>query len=67
MGVGHKLKEIRMQEYMMTQREFTEKILEMDYRQYNNYENGTTPSGENMLYMARKLNRSVEEIFYLVE
>lgn len=67
MGVKHRLKEIRMKEYMMKQKEFAEKVLEMDYRKYNNYENGTTPSGEAMLYIAKKLNRPVEEIFYLVD
>ncbi|MCT4593208.1 MAG: helix-turn-helix domain-containing protein [Anaeromicrobium sp.] len=65
MGVRHKLKEIRMKEYMMKQNEFAEKVLEMDYRKYNNYENGTTPSGEAMLHIAKKLKRPVEEIFYL--
>lgn len=63
--VKNRLKEIRMKEYMVNQREFAEKILEMDYRKYNNYEKATTPSGESMLYIAKKLNRPVEEIFYL--
>lgn len=65
--VKHRLKEIRMKEYMMKQKEFAEKILDMDYRKYNNYENGTTPSAESMLYIAKKLNKSVEQIFYLVD
>jgi len=67
MGVKNRLKEIRMREYMMTQKEFAEKVLDMDYRQYNKYENGTTPYGETMLYIAKKLNKKVEDIFYLVE
>lgn len=67
MGVNHKLKEIRMREYMMKQKEFAEEVLKMDYRKYNNYENGTTPSAESMLKIAKELNRPVEEIFYLVD
>ncbi|SHH05651.1 helix-turn-helix transcriptional regulator [Tepidibacter thalassicus] len=65
MAVKNRLKEIRMKEFMMNQREFSSKILEMDYRKYNNYENGTVPSAESMLYIAKKLNRLVEDIFYL--
>jgi transcriptional regulator with XRE-family HTH domain len=56
-----------MKEYMMNQREFAEKILGMDYRKYNHYENGITPSAESILYIAKKLNRPVEKIFYLEE
>lgn len=63
----HRLKEIRMKEYMMNQKQFAEEVLEMDYRKYNNYERGTSPSGEVMLYIAKKLNRPVEEVFYLVK
>jgi putative transcriptional regulator len=66
MGFGNKLKEIRMKEYMKTQKEFA-LILGLNYRQYNRYENGTVPESETMLKIAKALNRSVEEIFYLIE
>lgn len=61
----NKLKEIRMKEFMMQQKEFAETILEIDYRKYNHYENGTTPSGEVMILIASKLKRYVEDIFYI--
>jgi putative transcriptional regulator len=66
MGVKNHLKEIRMREYMMSQTEFAE-VLNMNYRQYSRYENGTVPTSETMLLIALKLNKKVEDIFYLVE
>ena len=66
MGFGNKLKEIRMKEYMFSQKEFA-KLLGLNYRQYNRYENGTVPESETMLRISKALNRSVEEIFYLVD
>jgi DNA-binding XRE family transcriptional regulator len=65
MAVKNKLKEIRHKEYMLdSQMEFS-KVLEIDYRQYNRYENGTVPSLETALEIAEKLNKKVEDIFYL--
>lgn len=66
MGVRNRLKEIRMKEYMLSQKEFAE-LIGMNYRQYNRYEHESTPDGETMLKMAKALNRKVEDIFYLVE
>ncbi|MFT8312928.1 MAG: helix-turn-helix domain-containing protein [Clostridium sp.] len=66
MGLGNHLKEIRMKEYMMSQMEFA-KLIGVNYRQYNRWENGTAPSGETMLNIAKKLNKKVEDIFYIVE
>ena len=66
MGVKNKLKEIRMKEYMLSQTGFA-KLLDMNYRQYNKYENGTVPESETMLKIANKLKKNVEDIFYLVE
>jgi DNA-binding XRE family transcriptional regulator len=63
--VKNRLKEIRMKEYMVTQTEFAENVLGIDYRQYNRYENGTVPTLETALHISQKLNRTVEEIFYL--
>ncbi len=53
-----------MKSYMMSQKEFAG-MLELNYRQYNRYENGITPEGETMLRVAKKLNMKVEDIFYL--
>ncbi len=58
MKVVNKLKEIRMKEFLSTQMEFA-KILDLDYRQYNRYENGTEPKLSTALLIARKLNRSM--------
>jgi DNA-binding XRE family transcriptional regulator len=66
MSVGNKLREIRMKEYMLNQKEFANK-LGLNYRQYNRYENDTVPDSETMLRIAKALNKKVEEIFYLVE
>lgn len=62
--VKNRLKEIRMRKYMCSQVEFA-KILNIDYRQYNRYENGTVPKLSTALYIAKKLNKKVEDIFYL--
>lgn len=62
--VKNRLKEIRMKEYMMNQKDFAS-FLDIDYRKYNHYEKNTTPSAETILKVAKKLNRPVEDIFYL--
>ncbi|SDL21227.1 helix-turn-helix transcriptional regulator [Natronincola ferrireducens] len=64
MEVKNKLKEIRMKEYMLNQKEFAE-LLEINYRQYNKYENEVVPSLQIALHIAKKLNKPLEEIFYL--
>ncbi len=64
MGVKNRLKEIRMKEYMMNMKEFA-KVLDINYRQYTDYEKGVVPQAETMLKIAKKLNKRVEEIFYL--
>lgn len=66
MGIKNRLKEIRMKEYMCSQTEFA-KILRIDYRQYNRYENGIEPKLSTALHIAKKLNMKVEDIFYLDE
>lgn len=53
-----------MKEYMYTQVEFA-KMLGLDYRQYNRYENGMEPKLSTALQIAKKLNMKVEDIFYL--
>lgn len=66
MGVKNKLKEIRMKEYMMNMTQFAD-MLEINYHQYVRYENGTVPYLEVALKIAKKLNKHVDEIFYLEE
>lgn len=66
MAVRNKLKEIRMKEYMMTQKEFAE-LLEMNYSMYNRIENNMKQATlETALKISQKLNKSVNEIFELV-
>jgi putative transcriptional regulator len=60
----NKLKEIRMKEYMMNQKDFAA-MLDIDYRQYNRYEHGVSPTLETALRIARKLDKHVEDIFAL--
>jgi putative transcriptional regulator len=62
--VQNRLKEIRMKEYMMNQTEFAS-FLEIDFRQYNRYENGTVPALETALKISSVLKMSVNEIFSL--
>ncbi len=66
MGVKNRLKEIRMKEYMMSKKDFAEK-LNIHYQQYIKYERNTVPTLENALEIANKLNKDVKEIFYLDE
>lgn len=51
----------------MSQKEFAEKILDMDYRQYNRYEHSVCPSLEVALKISYKLKIPVEEIFRLAD
>lgn len=64
MGVKNRLKEIRMREYLMNMTEFA-KFLEINYFQYVKYEKGTVPYLEVALRISDKLNKPVNDIFYL--
>ncbi len=64
--VKNRLKEIRMREYLMNMKEFA-KLLEINYAQYVRYENGTVPYMEVAFKIAKKLNKKVDDIFYLEE
>lgn len=65
MSVINNLKKIRMNEYTMEQKEFAE-YLKVSLKNYNNWELGNSrPKLELALEIARKLNKSVEEIWYL--
>lgn len=67
MGVNNKLKEIRMKEYMIDTKKAFAEMLEVNYRQYSEYERGIVPESETMLRIARKLNKHVDEIWYLTD
>ncbi|MBX4266517.1 helix-turn-helix transcriptional regulator [Clostridium estertheticum] len=65
MGVKNKLKEIRMREYMMNQTEFS-KILGYDLKTVSNWEREvSTPTLERAIGVSNKLNRKVNDIWYL--
>ena len=60
----NKLKEIRMKEYMMIQKEFAE-MLGINHTTYSKIENyKKTVSLENAYLIAEKLNRKIEDIWY---
>ena len=62
--VKNKLKEIRMQEYLMAPGEFA-KFLGTDIKNYSNWENNRSrPKLELAMVIASKLNRKVEDIWY---
>jgi len=61
----NKLKEIRMKEYMMGSTEFAN-MLEVSRSTYSQWENGTNnPPLLKALQLAKKLNKKVEDIWYL--
>jgi len=61
----NRLKEIRMKEYMLSQKDFAA-MLEIRPNQYNRYEKDVnTPSVEIALKIAQKLNKKIEDIWYL--
>ncbi|WP_238886369.1 helix-turn-helix transcriptional regulator [Clostridium sp. YIM B02551] len=62
MTLKNKLKEIRMKEYMINQKEFAE-FLGLNRSQYNKYENNKEqPSIEVFYKIAKKLNRKIDDI-----
>lgn len=63
--VKNRLKEIRMREYMLEQKEFADH-LGVGLTTYFNWEKGTSkPPLEKALEIANKLNKDVKEIWYL--
>lgn len=63
--VKNRLKEIRMKEYMMNIVEFS-KLLEISNTTYCNWEsNISRPNLEKALMISQKLNKNIEEIWYL--
>jgi len=55
-----------MKEYMMNKTQFAD-MLKINYKQYVKYEIYTVPNLEIALKISKKLNRPVNEIFYLDE
>lgn len=65
MPVKNKLKEIRMREHMLSQKDFSA-LLETDVKTYSNWEkNISRPPLEKALEVSRKLKRTVNDIWYL--
>jgi putative transcriptional regulator len=65
MAVKNRLKEIRMKEYMMESKEFAE-LLGENNTTYSNWELGVSkPTLEKSLHIAKKLNKKIDDIWYL--
>lgn len=63
--VKNRLKEIRMREYMMSQKEFAE-MLKVDDKTYSGWEkNHSRPTLERALEIAKILNKKIEDIWFL--
>lgn len=63
--VNNKLKEIRMKEYMMSQKDFAT-FLDVQVKVYWSWENNKSkPTLEKALEIANKLNKNIMEIWYL--
>lgn len=64
-GVKNRLKEIRMKEYMMSAIDFC-KMFNISIAVYSSWENDSSrPKLEKALEVAQKLNRKVDDIWYL--
>lgn len=65
MALKNNLKQIRMTEFMMSATEFA-KYLEVDLKSYSNWERDISrPKLELAIITAKKLNRTVESIWYI--
>ncbi|WP_460299782.1 helix-turn-helix transcriptional regulator [Clostridium botulinum] len=65
MGLKNRLKEIRMKEYMMGQKEFA-KMIKIANTTYCQWESGIcNPKLELAFTIAKKLNKKADEIWYL--
>ncbi len=63
--VQNRLKEIRMREYLMEPQEFA-KLIDVNFKTYYSWERGVAgPSLETALNIAKKLNKKVEDVWYL--
>lgn len=67
MGVKNRLKEIRMREFMMNQKEFCG-MIGISQSTYSSIESNKIQGNiENIMIIAKALNRKVEDIWYLEE
>ncbi|MBU3131615.1 helix-turn-helix domain-containing protein [Clostridium gasigenes] len=65
MSIRNKLKEIRMRDYLMDPEDFA-KSIDVNIKSYYSYEKGSSrPTLEKALEIAKKLNKNIEEIWYL--
>lgn len=65
-AVKNRLKEIRMKEYMMNQKEFCEQILDINNRTYSPIErNNVQATLETAFKISKALNRKIEDIWYV--
>ncbi|QAA31258.1 transcriptional regulator [Clostridium manihotivorum] len=65
MAVKNRLREIRMKEFMMEPTEFAD-MLQVNPKSYYQWESGASrPNLEKSLQVAKKLNRNVNDIWYL--
>ncbi|WP_425447579.1 helix-turn-helix transcriptional regulator [Dethiothermospora halolimnae] len=66
MEVKNNLKEIRLKEYMIDSKTEFAKMIEVNTHTYIKWENGNSvPVLKKALYVANKLNKKVDEIWYL--
>jgi DNA-binding XRE family transcriptional regulator len=66
MSVKNNLKEIRLKEYMIDSKTEFSKMLGVDVHTYIKWEKGDSkPVLEKALEIAKKLNKNVNEIWYL--
>ena len=66
MIVKNNLEDIRLEMKIKTQKEFAEKVLDMRQEAYSRMANqGQQTTLARALYIAKKLNRPVEDIFYI--
>lgn len=68
MGVKNRLKEIRMKEYMLNQKEFCENVLNISQSTYSPIESNTKQGNiDTILKIAKALNLPVEQIWFLAD
>ncbi|WP_053956805.1 helix-turn-helix transcriptional regulator [Inediibacterium massiliense] len=66
MGVKNKLKEIRLKEHLMDNKSEFAKMIGVNIQTYTKWENGdTVPPIERALKVSEKLNKTVNDIWYL--
>lgn len=65
--IANRLKNIRMQEYLLNKKEFANKIAIAE-QQYLRYESGAIiPSLEVCFRISKSLERTIEDIWYMAE